>query len=90
MAHIHEYEDSNGDLIDVEYFCSDACNQLWCQEKELTYSGWNGCHEIHDSPQWCANCHEALGYWRMELDPFRMAWISPATQEEEKEGCHYH
>lgn len=46
MAHIREIMDTQGDLIDLEYFCSDWCHQNYCDSNGYEYEGWNGCHEM--------------------------------------------
>ena len=43
MAHLHEIEDKEGDVIDRKVYCSDRCN-IW--DNPDNYSGWNGCIEI--------------------------------------------
>ncbi len=43
MAHLHEIEDKEGDVIDRKVYCSDRCN-FWDNPDD--YSGWNGCIEI--------------------------------------------
>ena len=37
MAHIHEIEDEKGNLVDIDVFCSDFCNQKYTKDK---YQGW--------------------------------------------------
>lgn len=54
-AHLYLYEDSEGQLVDVEYFCSDYCHRNWCKNTEREYGGWHGCNEV-SAPQWCAQC----------------------------------
>mgnify|MGYP001591948376 CR=1 FL=1 len=51
--HYHEIEDLNGDLIDLEYYCSDLCHQ---DSQGVAYAGWNGAHEGPDYVVYCANC----------------------------------
>ncbi len=48
--HLVFIEDSKGDVIDHEVYCSDSC----AKTSEL-YNGWNGCNEINVSEP-CANC----------------------------------
>jgi hypothetical protein len=51
-------EDSKGDIIDAEYFCSDFCHQDAAGD---SYQGWYGCVEI-STTQTCENpgCEEIL------------------------------
>lgn len=51
MCHLGYIVDSEGDLVDLNYYCSDSCNA----EHNVNYAGWNGCHENHSS-EVCANC----------------------------------
>ena len=60
MANITLIEDSNGDLIDLEYFCSDSCAKF-----SDYYAGWYGCFELH-YPETCKTCGVALGYYKEE------------------------
>lgn len=55
--HIHRHENTEGELIDLSYFCSDWCHRDWCRTTSNAYEGWDGCHEI-DGGQVCANCQE--------------------------------
>jgi hypothetical protein len=50
MAHFIDLEDTQGDIIDREYYCSNSC-----AETSPNYKGWNGCHEL-DTPEVCQNC----------------------------------
>ena len=43
MAHMKMIEDSTGDIIDAEYFCSDFCHRESAGE---AYQGWYGCVEV--------------------------------------------
>lgn len=60
MAHAVIIENADGEVVDVNYYCSD-----YCAQDDKHYAGWNGCHEIHDSPKWCASvsCEEPLGFY---------------------------
>lgn len=70
MTHLITIENTQGDIVDAIYYCSDGCART-----HPNWAGWNGCHEIHDSPQWCGNCGVALGYYTSEGE-----WISPEEQ----------
>ena len=59
MTHIHIIEDKQGDVIDYNYFCSDSCNQDFCEENKLKYDGWYGGVE-HDANLLCEYCEEPL------------------------------
>ena len=52
MAHIHEIEDEKGNLVDIDVFCSDFCNQKYTKDK---YKGWYGLMEISFNTP-CLNC----------------------------------
>lgn len=56
MANINIIEDSAGDLIDLEYFCSDSCAKV-----SDNYNGWYGCQELY-TPEVCQTCGTKLGY----------------------------
>jgi hypothetical protein len=58
-AHLYEYNDENGDIVDVEYFCSDWCHRHWCSDTGHEYQGWNGCHEV-DAPRYCTCCEAEI------------------------------
>ena len=58
-THIHIIEDSQGDAVDCNYFCSDLCNQSFCGEHDLHYDGEYGQVE-HDANVLCENCEEPL------------------------------
>ncbi len=51
MCHLGYVLDSEGELVDLNYYCSDYCNA----EHNVNYAGWNGCYENHSS-EVCANC----------------------------------
>lgn len=80
MAHLHFIEDTAGDVVDAIYFCSDYCHKDYCHAQGIEYGGWNGCHEIHENPQWCESCGNALGYY----DPIGL-WVTPEQQTQEYE-----
>lgn len=54
-AHLHYWEDEEGNTVDAEVFCSDFCHRDYLRMRGIRYGGWNGCHEVN-APQWCANC----------------------------------
>lgn len=56
MAHLNTIEDSTGDLIDLEYFCSDYCAKF-----SDNYNGWYGAMEIYQ-PENCQTCNTGLTY----------------------------
>lgn len=56
MANINIIEDTKGELIDLEYFCSDRC-----AKGSPNYNGWYGCVEIY-TPEYCQNCETMLTY----------------------------
>jgi hypothetical protein len=58
MANINLIEDANGDVIELEYFCSDGCAKV-----SDNYAGWYGCHEIY-APESCQTCGVELGYYQ--------------------------
>jgi len=43
MANINQIEDEKGDIIDIEYFCSD-----YCAKTSENYKGWYGCVEVEE------------------------------------------
>ena len=51
MAHIVPIEDSSGDMVDYEVYCSDFCSRTTSDN----YSGWYGLVEISTS-QPCESC----------------------------------
>ena len=58
MAHIVLKSDSEGQTIDLIYYCSDICAQ-----KDKDYAGWNGCVEIpkeETQPMLCTTCKTKL------------------------------
>lgn len=60
--HAHIVENGAGNVVDVIYFCSDACHQDYCDGyDDLPYEGWNGCHEGGDSVEFCASCGVVAG-----------------------------
>ena len=54
MTHAVIKEDSNGDLVDVKYYCSD-----YCAKGDPDYAGWNGAHELSIAER-CNGCGRAL------------------------------
>jgi hypothetical protein len=60
MAHIVTVNDSNGDLVDVRWYCSD-----FCAKTDPKYAGWNGCHE--NAMFFCENCAIKVGSLEDEL-----------------------
>jgi hypothetical protein len=59
MANFVLVEDSFGDVIDVNVYCSDACAQT-----DAGYDGWYGCQQV-EFGQFChrEGCHErVLGF----------------------------
>lgn len=56
MANINIVEDSNGDTLDYEYFCSD-----YCARQSENYAGWHGCNELYQ-PEVCQTCETQLNY----------------------------
>ena len=58
MAHIVLKSDSEGQTIDLIYYCSDICAQ-----KDKDYAGWYGCVEIpkeETQPMLCTTCKTKL------------------------------
>ena len=74
MAHLVIIEDSNGEVVNLAYFCSDE----HAQEHD-NYAGWYGCHEIHDTPQTCETCGQELGYFTSGGE-----WVTPEEQRRER------
>ena len=60
MAHVTLIEDNTGDLVDLEYYCSDSCART-----SEHYDGWYGAVELHNQ-EWCEFCGVALGYYKEE------------------------
>ena len=56
MANVNQIEDSNKDLVDLEYFCSD-----FCARQSENYDGWFGCVELH-TLEFCLTCAKPLAY----------------------------
>jgi hypothetical protein len=71
MAHFVLVEEQEC-LVDIHYYCSD-----FCAKSDSLYAGWFGNQEIHDSPEWCASCGDALGYYTSEG-----RWVNPVEQGE--------
>jgi len=60
MSHIHIIADEIGDTIDYIYFCSDICNQDYCNDSE-TYEYQGECGGVEQSfNELCANCEKPL------------------------------
>lgn len=60
MAHLVFVEDAQGDLLDLEVYCTDSCAKT-----SPLYAGWNGAQEISDLYAKCKNCGSAVypGAW---------------------------
>lgn len=58
-AHLRLIEDTDGQLVDVDYFCSDYCHRRYCDLYKIPYEGWNGCNQVM-APQYCENCKEEI------------------------------
>jgi hypothetical protein len=56
MANINTIEDSLGELVDYEYFCSD-----FCAKSSEHYAGWYGCVELYTQES-CQNCGKTLNF----------------------------
>lgn len=56
--HVHYVENEHGHVQDVIPFCSDSCHREYCKTHSDIgpYTGWNGCNEGGDYPEFCANC----------------------------------
>lgn len=54
MSHLVPIEDSNGELVEVHYYCSDSCAKT-----DPLYAGWYGCHET-TGPEVCLACGESI------------------------------
>jgi hypothetical protein len=62
MAHKHDIDGPDGDILDRVYFCSDYCHKSWCQNQdlpEITYAGWDGCHELEYDAE-CDTCGDII------------------------------
>ena len=60
--HAHIIENGPGNVVDVIYFCCDACHRAYCDSHpDLTYGGWNGCHMAGDSVEFCDHCGVVCG-----------------------------
>jgi hypothetical protein len=46
MAHFVVIEDTQGELVDLEVYCSDNCAQ-----SSSSYAGWYGCMEVEFDTQ---------------------------------------
>ena len=60
MSHIHIIADKIGDTIEYIYFCSDFCNENYCNLSETyEYQGW--CGGVEQSfNELCENCNKPL------------------------------
>lgn len=58
-AHCRLIEDTDGQLVDIDYFCSDYCHRDYCGRYKIPYEGWNGCNEVQ-GPVFCENCREEI------------------------------
>ena len=54
--HIHRIENQQGNIVDINEFCSDSCNREHSGE---SYSGWDGCHETEFNTK-CKNCDTTI------------------------------
>jgi hypothetical protein len=54
-GHVRLVEDTDGQLVDIDTFCSDWCHRDYCARYKIPYEGWNGCQEL-PSPAYCENC----------------------------------
>jgi hypothetical protein len=61
MAHVTLIEDSTGDLVDLEYFCSD-----YCARTSEHYEGWYGAVELY-TPEVCQHCETELYHYTEEV-----------------------
>jgi len=59
MAHKHDVDGPDGDILDRAYFCSDYCHKEWCDTKGIEYAGWDGCHELEFDAA-CDQCEKTL------------------------------
>jgi hypothetical protein len=56
MTNINIIEDAKGDLVEIEYYCSD-----YCAKSSEHYAGWYGCVELY-TQQYCQNCGKTLNF----------------------------
>lgn len=54
MAHFVVIEDTQGELVDLEVYCSDNCAQT-----SPAYAGWHGCMEVEFNTQ-CVGCKNTV------------------------------
>jgi len=71
MAHIRHVNDSEGDLVDLIYFCSDFCNRGHypngvAAEGLEPYGGWYGLVELEYDEE-CASCGEVIEGSHLEV-----------------------
>lgn len=50
VAHLVIIEDTDGELEDIHYYCSD-----YCAQSDNGYGGWNGANEL-ESCEPCESC----------------------------------
>lgn len=67
-AHLIDIDDAEGQVVDRNYYCSDACAQT-----DENYKGWNGCHEIY-SPELCGNCSKGLVWYNEDEKTWQVAF----------------
>lgn len=48
---------TDGDLLDIHYYCSDSC-----AKHDEHYSGWYGCVDLYDYARYCRTCDVLLPY----------------------------
>ncbi len=82
MTHLVMVEDSAGDLVDLHYYCSDACAKT-----DPLYAGWYGCHEL-EACENCKSCeYHLVGYGAGKIHacptcyPDSDGWAPPSTFE---------
>ena len=56
MCNVNLIDDTDGQLIDIEYFCSDSC-----ATESKNYKGFYPCVEL-DHLEKCQTCNVKLGY----------------------------
>lgn len=61
MAHANFIEDTQGDIIDVRYYCSDWCSRF---DTDI-YNGWSGCYTLTE-PTTCHTCQSPLDYYDID------------------------
>ncbi len=58
MLHVHMIEDSIGDLVEIDYYCSQYCAT---ESKIPNPSAWPGGMET-ESDQYCARCGDFIAH----------------------------